>query len=409
MMQTGTSGRDIVRAALDHKETPSLPIDLGSTRASGINGLAYDALRKSLGAAEQPVRVFDVRQYLALVDDDIASWAHVDTAPLYPLAPSAGVAVDTWKQAVMPRGLQCLVPGGFDPVRREDGTAEICDASGVARYRRPPDGLYFDDVNPRFAEVHDSSHFDRLAAQPLSAKETKWLSAEARRLEQTGRAVVATTPLSVFERGIRDFGYEEWLVRIMIEPELVESYLAWLERTYIAVIDAYAECAGSVIDVFLVNDDLGMQQGPLIPPVTYRSVFAPVHRRLNAHIHTMLPESKVLLHSCGSVRQLIPDFIEAGFDALNPVQISAAGMDPASLKREFGEAITFWGGGVDTQNTLSHGSPQEVRSEVRRLIETFAPGGGFVFASSLYFNATATTENIVALFETAAEYRGGGS
>jgi uroporphyrinogen decarboxylase len=138
-------------------------------------------------------------------------------------------------------------------------------------------------------------------------------------------------------------------------------------------------------------------------------MFKPVHRLLNQRIHSALPGAKVLLHSCGSVRELIPDFIEAGFDAINPVQISAAGMDPAALKREFGSSIVLWGGGVDTQNTLSQGSAQAVREEARRLIETLAPGGGYIFAAAHNIQADVPPENIIALFETAAAYRKGGS
>jgi uroporphyrinogen decarboxylase len=386
------------------REPPKLPIDLGSTRSTGINGVAYARLRNGLGLPQSPVRVFDVRQYLALVDDDVATWAGVDTSPVYPLRPSAGLAIDQWKKGLMPRGLECLVSADYAPVASRDGGFDLLDAQGVPRYHRPGGGLYFEDVNPRFAETKDPAAFDRLAVPAISERELDWVRGEVRRLSTSDRAIVATLPTSIFERGIKDFGYEEWLVRIMTDTSIVHAYLAYLERSYNALIDSYVQ-AMQRVDVVVISDDFGTQQSLLIPPQVYQQLFKPLQTRLNQRIRQNAPAVKLLLHSCGAVRPLIPDFIEAGFDALNPVQITAAGMDARELKRDYGRSIAFWGGGVDTQHTLAQAGPQAVRDEVRKQIETLAPEGGFVFSAVHNIQADVPAENIIALFETAAEYR----
>jgi uroporphyrinogen-III decarboxylase len=155
--------------------------------------------------------------------------------------------------------------------------------------------------------------------------------------------------------------------------------------------------------VYMTGTDFGMQTGPFVSPQTYRTLYKPFHKRLNDWIHEHTA-SKVFMHTCGSVMRLIPDFIEAGFDILNPVQCSAKGMEPAELKRCFGDQIVFWGGGVDTQHTLPFGAPDDVRREVRERIRAFGPGGGFVFNPIHNVQARTPIENLLAMFETLREY-----
>ncbi len=156
--------------------------------------------------------------------------------------------------------------------------------------------------------------------------------------------------------------------------------------------------------VFLTGTDFGTQNGPFISRQTYRKLYLPFQRRLNDWVHQHTPW-KTFMHSCGSMIDLLPDVIEAGFDVLNPVQCSAAGMDPRLLKQRFGDRITFWGGGVDTQKTLPFGSPEDVRAETLQRIETFGPGGGFVFNPVHNVQACTPTENLVAMYEAVRESR----
>lgn len=412
------SSRGRVADALNFREPDGLPVDLGSTRSSGISAVTYQRLCEVLDKTEEQTRVFDVRQYLALVSPEIARWARSDVVPLYPLRPAAGLSIDRWKHHEMPFLSSCLVPDDYNPDRLEDGSNVLVDDQGTAYLRRAADGLYYEDINPPLAVVNGPKEFADAVRQhsPAAAAETAsgstpqdletaWLASESARLNDTDSAVVLTTPISFFERGIKDFGYEEWLVRIMTDEATVGAYLEWLRERYQSLLSRWGEVITCRPEVVLVSDDLGTQQGPLIAPDTYRTVFKRHHTEIVGDIKRSFPHAKVLLHCCGSVRAFIPDLIEAGFDALNPIQIAADGMDPAELKAEFGRDIALWGGGINTQNTLSRGTAQEVRDEARRLIEVLSPGGGFVFAAVHNIQADVPAENVIALFETAAEYR----
>jgi uroporphyrinogen-III decarboxylase len=160
--------------------------------------------------------------------------------------------------------------------------------------------------------------------------------------------------------------------------------------------------------IFITGADFGTQRGLFISPEVYRKLFKPFHRQLNDFVHKHT-KWKTFIHSCGAIVELIPDLIEAGFDAFNPVQTSAEGMDPVKLKKEFGKQITFWGGGVDTQKTLPFGTADEVYRQVRERIDILGEGGGFVFASIHNVQANTPTENLLAMFRAVADARKVGS
>ncbi len=217
-----------------------------------------------------------------------------------------------------------------------------------------------------------------------------------------GDIALVPTPWLRRPKGIRDV--EEWYVSTVTRRDYVyriferqcEIALANLERIYQAVGDR-------VTVIFVTGTDFGTQRGPFISPKTYRELYQPFHKRINDWIHQHT-SWKTFNHSCGSVMALIEDFVESGFDILNPVQTSAAEMDPVQLKARFGDRITFWGGGVDTQQTLPFGTADEVRQQVRERIKVFGPGGGFVFNSIHNIQARVPVENLLALFETLQEF-----
>ena len=401
------TSRQRVRTALSHKEPDRVPVDFGATRSTGINALAYSALRKHLGMAGDPVRVYDLKQLLALPDADMLALFHSDCVQLHRMAPSAGLDIRAWKPEKLMDGDLYLVPENYHPVRLGDGSDTIVDAAGQVQLRRPAGGMYFDDVATPFADVGDEADLARMPYPSLSEAEAVYLRAESIRLSEASEAaVVAPLGISLFEKGIKDFGYEEWLVRIMTEESLVIAYLERLTDAYLSLIDRYLDAVGLRIDVLQTNDDLGMQTGMLLPPEIYRRVFKPFHKILFERIHKKAPHAFLLLHSCGSIRDIIPDLIEAGVDALNPVQINASGMEPAALKRDFGRDITFWGGAISTQTTLPFGSLSEVEAEVRRNMDLFAPGGGFVFAPVHNIQSGVSPEKIIRVYETAWHHGG---
>jgi uroporphyrinogen-III decarboxylase len=260
---------------------------------------------------------------------------------------------------------------------------------------------------------------DQIEGYPVLSEETlRFFEKESTRLyEETdylivsggvpgtklGGAAFVPGPFLKNPKGIRDL--EEWYISLLTRGEFIKEVFAKLTEIGLENLKLLHQAAGERIQVILMTaTDFGMQRGLLISPEIYRNLFKPYHKTVNAWIHRNT-QWKTFIHSCGSVYDLLSDFKEAEFDILNPVQISAARMDPARLKREYGDHFTFWGGGVDTQRTLPFGTPDEVRAEVREMIEIFRPGGGFVFNAVHNIQPGVPVENMLALFETVKEYR----
>jgi hypothetical protein len=210
-------------------------------------------------------------------------------------------------------------------------------------------------------------------------------------------------PFLKYPRGIRDV--EEWYVSTVTRRELVREVFSRQCDIALANLEKVHAVLGGSIDVlFVTGTDFGTQRGPFISPAAYRDLYQPFHRRVNdwVHEHTTW---KTFIHSCGGVEPLIADFVDAGFDILNPVQCSAEGMDAAHLKKAYGKQITFWGGGVDTQKTLPFGTPAQVREEVKRRVGTFAEEGGFVFSAIHNIQSRTPIANVMAMFEAFDECR----
>ena len=386
------SSRARVRAALAHREPDRIPFDLGGTRVTGIHARAYERLRPALGLEPREARIADITQQLADVEPDVLDALGADVRCV-----SAARVVHV--PPGDPRGRR--VPGLHG---RVGGRA--ADAALPA--------LYYDSYAPPLSGEIDLAAVEAYAwPDPADPARYVGMGEEARRYaEEEGRAVAVGSicgglteglfKLRGFEDGYMDLAGDPALARRVME-RILEVKIGYWER-------ALLELDG-VVDVVVEADDLGGQERTLFSPVTYRELVKPLHRELFAllHAHT---DAKVFLHTCGAVRELIPDLIEIGVDILNPVQVSAAGMDTAELKREFGRDLVFWGGGVDTQRILGGGTPDEVRAEVRRRVGDLArgadgAGGGFVFAAVHNIQPNVPAENILAMREALAEAGGG--
>jgi uroporphyrinogen decarboxylase len=212
---------------------------------------------------------------------------------------------------------------------------------------------------------------------------------------------------NLFEWGTFLRRLDNFLMDLLTDPEKVEALLDALMERHMATLSKVCEYLGDVVDVIRFGDDLGMDMGPFMQPETYRALFKPRHAKLCAftHAHSSM---HTFLHSCGSIADLIPDLIEAGFEILNPVQTSSRGMEPERLKREFGSEVVFWGGGIDTRRVLNSGSPDLVRKEVLTRMEVFSRGGGFVMNTVHNILPDVPPENVVALFDAVAEFNGRG-
>ncbi len=402
------TSRDRVVAALNHREPDGPPVDFSGHRSSGIAAITYARLRQCLGLPEKVIRVYDPVQQLAIVDEDVLDRFGVDTIEL-------GRAFATedkdWADWVLPDGTPCQMPAWALPER--DGNRWVIRSGSGRMLAQMPDGaLYFEQTYYPFMENED------LEAIPWAMNENMWcaigsppgplaagpegvqvLREGAQRLRaSTDRAIIGLFGGNLLETGQFFWRNDNFLMLLAADPDKVHAFLDRLVEIHLANLDRFLGAVGEHIDVILFGDDLGMQRGPQISPAMYREYFKPRHKAMWARAKE-LADIKVMLHCCGGVRELMPDLIDAGLDAINPVQISCAGMDAAGLKRDFGDAMVFWGGGCDTQRVLLTGTPEEVRDHVRQQVRTLHPGGGFVFQQVHNILVGVPAENVIAMFD----------
>ena len=397
------TSRECVLAALGHRETQRVPVDFSGHRSSGIAAMVYPKLRNLLGLPPRPVRVYDVVQQLAIVDQDVLDRFGVDTIEM-----GRGFALDekSWSPWTLPDGTPCLVPA-WTRLERQEGRWVIKSQSGRILAHMPDGALYFeqtyfpflegDDLNA-IANVLGESMWTAIASPP-GPIDAKSLAEGARALRaKTDRAVIGLFGGNLFEVGQFLYRNDQFMMLLAGEPRHAHRFLDKLLEIHLANLERFLTAVGKSIDIILFGDDLGMQTGPMMSPRMYRDLFKPRHKLLWNHAKE-LADVKVMLHCCGGVRELMPDLIEAGLDAINPVQISCSGMSAGELKAEFGKDVTFWGGGCDTQDVLPNGTPQQVAEHVRQQVRTLRPGGGFVFQQVHNILANVPPENIVAMFD----------
>jgi uroporphyrinogen decarboxylase len=346
---------------------------------TGIHVRAYARLRPALGLEPREPRVTDTVQQLAEVETDVMDALGCDV------------------RAVLPRA-----PTTYHPVVREEGGHRVfVDEWGVGR-RMPLDGgLYYDAFGPPLAGDIDAAAVDAYAwPDAVDPARYEGMAEEARRYAQVeGRAVLVGSICSGVTEGLFKLrGFEDGYMDLAADPALARRLMERILEIKLAYWGRVLPLLDGLVDVVAEADDLGGQDRTLFSPATYRTLVKPIQRELFAFIHAH-SDAKVFFHSCGAVRDLIPDLIEIGVDALNPVQVSAAGMDSAELKREFGRDLAFWGGGVDTQRVLGDGTPEEVRAEVRRRIADLREGGGFVFATVHNVQPNVPPANLTAMWE----------
>ena len=406
------TSRQRIMSALNHREPDRIPLDFSGHRSSGISAIAYHALRKYLGLAERPIRVYDPIQQLAVVDDDLLDRFGVDTIELG----RAFAREDScWTDWVLPGGTPCKLPRWVAP-EREGGGWILRSKSGRVLGRMPEGALYFEQVYYPFAEKSDldrieeasqESMWSAAAAPPGPLVEgpqgRKALREGARSLrENTERAILALFGGNLMESGHGLYRHDNFFMLLAAEPVEAHRFLDRLVELHLKNLERFLEDVGEYIDIIVFGDDLGTQGGPMISPAMYREFFKPRHAVLWQRAKRDLP-LKVMLHCCGGVRELLPDLIEAGLDAINPVQISCRGMDAAELKKEFGSELTFWGGGCDTRDILPKASPDEVKRHVRKQIEILSPAGGVVFQQVHNILADVPPQNVAAMFEALRE------
>ena len=376
--------RERVMLALDHKEPDRIPIDLGATIVSSITKNSYISLKQQLGLPLEEIKMLDYVQQLPYLDDALVDRFGVDFRMVQLPAATAP-------------GLEVFEEGDY---------YAFIDRWGSKLHMPKEGGLYFDwvdfPIKEPTMEALDRYSWPRPDPQTYNAQ----LGKQARDLyENTDFALVGSAVIGggIFEQPARTMGLENFLMALITEPKFADRLMEQITDIYIESCSNYLDEVGKYIQVFTYWDDVNTQDGWMIRPDIFRKMIKPKERRLVEAIKKKT-DAKIFFHGCGATFDLIPDLIEVGFDILNPVQVSARGMDTRRLKQEYGRDITFWGGGVDTQRVLPFGSPAEVVDEVRRRIDDLAPGGGFVFAAIHNIQAFVPPENIIAAFDTAQVY-----
>lgn len=417
------TSRERVQAALNHQEPDRVPLDLGATAVTGMHVSSVYLLRQALAldTPGTPVKVVEPYQMLGEIAPDLQEVLGVDVVGIGGPRNMFGFRNEGWKEWRLFDGTPVLVPGAFNTTPEANGDILMYpegDTSLQPCGRMPKDGFYFDTIIRQ--EPIDDSKLDvedNLQEFTLiSEADLDWYRAETQRLVGTDKAVIGSFGGTAFgdialvpgqwlrhPRGIRDVA--EWYASTLCRRDYVYEVFECQCDIALANLEKIHEIVGGLVTgIFATGTDFGTQHGSFISREAYRDLYLPFHKRVNDWMHQNTPW-KSFIHSCGSVRALIDDFIEAGFDILNPVQCSACAMDPQELKDQYGDRLVFWGGGVDTQQTLPFGAPDAVAAQVRERVRIFGRGGGFVFNTIHNVQARVPLENLLALYNTFAECR----
>jgi uroporphyrinogen decarboxylase len=404
------TSRERVLAALNHQEPDRVPIDLSGHRSSGIAAMAYARLRDYLGLPKKPIRVYDPVQQLAIVDEDVLQRFKVDAIEL---GRAFAHEDKYWTEWLLPDGTPCLMPAWAKPERQNGDWVLRSAATGVVIARMPEGVWYFEQSNFPFLEHEDLGRLEAefaecmwsgIASPPgpivAGAGGAAALAEGARKLrQQSDRAIIGLFGGNLLELGQWFYRNDNFFMLLAGEPERAHRFLDKLMEIHLRNLDGFLTAVAGHIDVILFGDDLGMQSGPQMSPAMYREYFQPRERAMWQIVKQRAPHLKIMLHCCGGVRELLPGLIDAGLEAINPVQVTCRGMEPGGLKRDFGDRLTFWGGGCDTRDILIKGTPAQVREHVRQQVKILRPGGGFVFQQVHNILADVPPANVVAMYE----------
>lgn len=416
--------RKRILTTLEHKQPDKLPVDFGSSPTTGIHVSIVYKLRQYYGLDDlgTPIKAIEPYQMLGEVKDDLKEVIGVDIAILEGKTTFFGFGKGNWKEWKLDDGTPVLVPGLFNTEKNDDESIYQY-AEGDKNYppsaEMPAKSFFFDAIIRQKPIVEEklNSEDNLEEFNLLNDKDLIYLKETVLNLKRDNNyavmGIVANSgfgdiafmpgPMLKNPKGIRDIA--EWYISTLTRKEYIKEVFGGQLEIALENYNRVNQTIGEMIDVIYVSGtDFGMQQGLFISLDAYRELYKPFHKKVNNWIHQNT-SWKTFMHNCGGIFDLIPDLIEAEFDILNPVQISAQGMNPVKLKKEFGDYITFWGGGIDTQKTLALGTPQQVKEQVKKMIEIFAPGGGFVFNTVHNIQANVPLENIVAMIKAIKEYR----
>ncbi len=407
---TALNSRERIILSINHKQPDKVPVDLGSSTVTGISATAYNNLKKYL-KVESPTRIYDVIQQLANVDMGIIDLFGVDALDINRVSAEN----NDWYVVSLGDGSKAEYPSWFRPVKVEDGSWYTKDEQGILISKMSAGATFFDQMYYPYESGYPET-FNNLKD---ALKKISWIvhshasnlntnELRARLLElkeSTNKALVMSGGVKLLEYGFFIRRMDNFLMDMITDQEKVSEMLDILVDMHLASLEKKCRTLGNIVDVIRFGDDLGMTSGPFMDPDTFRKLLKPRYKILCDYVKKN-SKMKIFLHSCGSIKQYIPDLIEAGFDILNPVQTNCYDMDPLELKREFGKDITFWGGGIDTSSVINRGTPEEVRKDVLNRCEIFSKDGGFVFAPIHNILSEVPPQNIVAAYNAVREFNG---
>ena len=414
------TSRERLDAALNHRQPDRIPVDFNGTAVTGMHVKCVIGLREHYGLQKRLVKVHEPYQMLGWIDDDLQQVLGIDVEGVYGPDTMFGYRNENWTPWRMDDGTEVLMSGNFQTTKDANGDTLVYpggDRTAPPSGRLPKNGFFFDTIVRQDplddAKLDPEDNLQEFG--PVSEATLDHFEAESSRATATGRGVIASfggtalgdialvpAPNLKHPKGIRDV--EEWYVSTLTRRPYVHKVFERQTGMALGNLEKIHSRVGDQVQAaFICGTDFGTQQSTFCSVAAFRELYLPYYRRINDWIHAHTGW-KTFKHSCGAVRSLIPAFIESGFDILNPVQVSAAGMDARGLKEEFGRDIVFWGGGVDTQKTLAFGTPDAVRAEVLERCRIFGPGGGFVFNAVHNIQANVPIANVVAMFEAVREF-----
>ncbi|NOY61511.1 MAG: methyltransferase [Calditrichaeota bacterium] len=416
------TSKERVIASINHCESDKVPVDFGSTGVTGMHVNVVVALRDYYGLEKRPVKVHEPYQLLGLIEEDLQQAIGIDVEGATGPKTMFGFRNENWRSWRLDSGLEVLVSEHFKTTKDENGNTLLFpkgDTSAPPSARMPKGGFFFDTIirqEPIDEDKLDPE--DNLEEfTPISDADLDWFAQETKRAAATGRAVMmglpgtglgdialVPAPFLAHPKGIRDV--EEWYISTVARQDYIHAIFDKQTQIALQNLEKIKTAVGDNVDaVFICGTDFGTQNSTFCSENTYRNLYMPYYKRINNWIHANT-NWKTFKHSCGAVEAFINDFIESGFDILNPVQISAAGMEPQKLKEKYGDRIVFWGGGIDTQLTLPFKKTADVREQVLRNMEIFSKNGGFVFNTVHNIQGNTPVENVVAMIEAIQEFNG---
>lgn len=408
------TSRERVRTVLSGGIPDKVPVDIGGTFVTGMHVNTYLALGEYLGIDLELPKVYDQYQMLARVGEEIRCWFGSDVVQVENDSASwFAVPNRNWKPWTNTSGRQVLIPGGMDPIKNEKGDYELFDPAGNKLAIMAANAVYFHKCYPK-------NYFRTFDDNPTDPQEWKnelplYTDEELKNIQNRAKFWYANTSYSLFgafEKGrlssstaFAHYNMEEWLTLMMMEPEYANEILQATAERAVDNLKLYLEACGDYIDAALISPaDYGTQRSPIFNPRLFEELYVPNYKMINDYLHKH-SNVKAFFHSCGSIKPLIPSFIKMGCDALNPVQISAENMDPETLKKEYGESIVFWGGGLNTQSTLPNGTEEEVYEETKRNMQIFMKGGRYVFTPVQNIQADVPPQNLAAMARAIHDFR----